>query len=434
MDAIVAVDDSELRELEATIERGVATFVEVGAALTRIRDGRLYLRGGYRTFEHYLRDRWDMARRSGYDYIYAAEVSANVRPAAHELPSLRHAAMLHGLPIQQQLELAAEVVERHGTIKWLRRRIVEKQRLQPDRAARVIDACAPGELDQRIRIEVGDARRLPLADNSAHLVVTSPPYNCRLSYDGYADWLPWDDYWHGLIEPALREVYRVLAPGGRLCLNMPNVIRQNVPQPGHSGRATQYQSRGRWKYKPPGADGDSWSVIVIPRVWALLEDIGFLPREHLTWCKGQEGGDGFITALTSTSTAWGTFASASNPVLRAVAEPVFVASKGTHSREPGPSDLSADEFKRLSKNVWFVPALTPDLDHPSMFPEELPQRLLKLYGYRGDLVVDPFLGSGTTAVAAARLERRFYGCDISSRYVAMARTRVARSLAEEAVA
>src|SRR5437764_1779051 len=107
----------------------------------------------------------------------------------------------------------------------------------------VLDVARTGEPPNRLRIDAqrrpvyddggvqvwhGDARALPLADGSVHLILTSPPYNCRVAYDGYDDWLPWDQYWHDLIEPSMRECFRVLALGGRLPFNLATYLRQDV--------------------------------------------------------------------------------------------------------------------------------------------------------------------------------------------------------------
>ncbi len=266
----------------------------------------------------------------------------------------------------------------------------------------------------------GDARALPLADESVHLIVTSPPYNARIKYDGYTDWLPWEDYWHGLIEPSLRECYRVLVHGGRIAVNIANVVRQDVG----GSREVTYTSLSGKKWKPAGANGAAWSVIVAPRLWSLLEEIGFLPREQLTWVKAADPAD------ISTSTAWGSWRSASNPVLRAVAEPVFIASKGSHARPTGESDLTAEEFKAWTRNAWMITAGHADqyLGHPAMFPVELPRRLIKLYSYVGDVVLDPFMGAGTTLRAAKDLRRTAIGVDVSERYCNLAAARCAQSI------
>jgi site-specific DNA-methyltransferase (adenine-specific) len=116
-------------------------------------------------------------------------------------------------------------------------------------------------------------------------------------------------------------------------------------------------------------------------------------------------------------------------VLRAVAQPVLVFSKGRHDRDRQPSDLLPEEFKPWSRNVWNIPMDNPaGVAHPARFPEELAHRLVKLYSYPGDQVLDPFLGSGTTAVAAARLHREAWGVDLSENYVRQARARVAAAL------
>jgi len=282
-----------------------------------------------------------------------------------------------------------------------------------------VNATRPFYEDGCVRVLHGDARNLPIDDGSVHLITTSPPYNCRLNYDGYDDWLPWDEYWHWLIEPSLRECFRVLVHGGRIAVNLANVIRQDIPE----GRPRPAYN-GRWRWKPPGSGGEAWSLMVAPRLWSLLEDIGFLPREQLTWVKAMNPED------IATSTAWGSWCSASNPVLRAVAEPVFIASKGTHARPPGQSDLTAAEFKAWTRNVWHITPGHADqyLDHPSKFPIELPRRLIKLYSYVGDVVLDPFCGSGSTLRAAKDAGRRAIGVEISSRYCALSANRCRQEL------
>jgi DNA modification methylase len=285
----------------------------------------------------------------------------------------------------------------------------------------LIVATIPLYAGDGVTIWQGDARALPLADQTAHLIVTSPPYNCRVAYDGYSDWLPWDEYWQDLIAPALAEAYRVLVHGGRIALNLANVVRQDVPD----GRErVRVWINGGFKWKPAGSGGGAWSVIVAPRLWTLLEEIGFLPREQLTWIKALRPED------IATSTAWGTWCSASNPVLRAVAEPVFVASKGTHTRPHGQSDLTPEEFKAWTRNAWNITSGHADqyLGHPAMFPLELPRRLIKLYSYVGDVVLDPFMGSGTTLRAAKNLGRHALGVEQSERYCQIAAARCAQQV------
>lgn len=280
-------------------------------------------------------------------------------------------------------------------------------------------------LPGRALLVQGDARHLPLPNGSIHLIVTSPPYNAGLPYDAVSDWLPWEDYWYGLIVPAMRECYRVLVEGGRLCLNMANVVRADA------ARCPLPQGKGRRRLaRPSGGGGSPWSILVETRLWPLLEDIGFLPREHLTWLKAEDPAD-----HGTGSTAWGTYRSARNPVLRGVAEPVFIASKGSFARGPGESDLTAAEFKAWTRNVWVVRADRKAAPwHPAEFPLELARRLIKLYSYVGDVVLDPFAGSGTTVYAARLAGRVGIGVEVSLRYCRLARERCSqdRLFAEEA--
>jgi site-specific DNA-methyltransferase (adenine-specific) len=160
------------------------------------------------------------------------------------------------------------------------------------------------------------------------------------------------------------------------------------------------------------------------------ESAGFLPlRERITWIKG-DSPDGVATS----STAWGSWRSPANPVLRATAEPVWIFDKGTHRRTPstenGPPDLTAAEYKAWTRNSWHISPAHADqsLDHPAIFPLELPRRLIKLYSFPGDIVLDPFMGSGTTLQAARLVGRTGRGVDISEKYCRLAAGRVSQQL------
>jgi site-specific DNA-methyltransferase (adenine-specific) len=222
-----------------------------------------------------------------------------------------------------------------------------------------------------------------LPDNSVHLMVTSPPYNVRKEYD---DDLTLDEY-RGLLQRVFRETYRVLVMGGRACINIANL--------------------GRKPYLP-----------LHLYVAQEMLDIGFLMRGEIIWNKASSA---------SSSTAWGSWLSASNPVLRDVHEYIMVFSKQSFSR---PSDgkqstIERDSFLEWTKSVWtFQAASAQKVGHPAPFPEELPQRLIELYTYRGDVVLDPFCGSGTTCLSAWRQGRHYVGYEIKPEYHKLAQERI----------
>ena len=221
-----------------------------------------------------------------------------------------------------------------------------------------------------------------VADDSVALVVTSPPYFAGKQYEeeldregvpgSYIEYL-------ALLRDVFAECKRVLEPGGRIAVNVANL--------------------GRKPYRSLAAD-----VMTI-----LQDDLHLLPRGEIVWQKG-EGASG--------SCAWGSFRSAANPVLRDVTERVIVASKGRFGRARSPkerrreglpheSSVGADDFMALTLDVWDIPPESAvRVRHPAPFPVELPQRLMELYTYRGDLVVDPFAGSGLHARGGAALRAR----------------------------
>jgi DNA modification methylase len=248
----------------------------------------------------------------------------------------------------------------------------------------------------------GDARFMTtVADASVALVVTSPPYFAGKQYEQELEreGIPatYLEYLQMLTE-VFAECVRTLEPGGRLAVNVANL--------------------GRKPYRSLSAD-----VIRI-----LEHDLGLLLRGELIWQKA-EGATG--------SCAWGSFRSAANPVLRDVSERVIVASKGRFDRArtvkqraaqglPHQSTILTDDFLSLTLDVWSLPAESARrVGHPAPFPVELPEKLMRLYTYADDLVLDPFMGSGSTLVAASRLGRRYVGYDLDPQYVTLAKRRVA---------
>lgn len=222
-----------------------------------------------------------------------------------------------------------------------------------------------------------------LADSSIHLMVTSPPYNVRKEYD---DDLTLEEYLE-LLRRVFQETRRVLVPGGRACVNLANL--------------------GRKPYLPLHA-----------YVIQLMLGIGFKMRGEIIWDKASSA---------SASTAWGSWMSATNPVLRDTHEYILVFSKDTFARpgEGKESTIRKEDFLDWTKSVWTFPAASArQIGHPAPFPEDLPRRLIELYSFRGDVVLDPFCGSGTTCLAARRAERHFVGYEIDPGYAALARERL----------
>ncbi|MHB1533222.1 MAG: DNA-methyltransferase [Acidimicrobiales bacterium] len=159
----------------------------------------------------------------------------------------------------------------------------------------------------------------------------------------------------------------------------------------------------------------------------MQDDLRLLLRGEIIWLK-QRGSSG--------SCAWGSFQRPGNPVLRDLTERVIVASKGRFDRAvpakvrarrelPSESSMTREDFMENTLDVWEIPAEgATRVGHPAPFPVELPARLIELYTYRGDLVLDPFAGSGTTAVAAVRADRYYCGYDLDESYIQLAEARV----------
>jgi len=252
----------------------------------------------------------------------------------------------------------------------------------------------------------GDARGMTesqVADSSVALMITSPPYFAGKEYEtdtttghvpaSYVEYL-------GQLEEVLAVCLRKLEPGGRMAVNVANL--------------------GRKPYRSLSAD-----------VMAILQDrLGMLLRGEIIWQKAKGAGG---------SCAWGSYRSPQNPVLRDVTERVVVASKGRFDRAikkarrealglPHQATIETEEFLEATLDVWEIPSERASrVGHPAPFPVALPRRLIELYTYTGDLVLDPFIGSGTTAVAAVETGRRYVGFDTEAGYIALAEERIAAS-------
>jgi DNA modification methylase len=223
-----------------------------------------------------------------------------------------------------------------------------------------------------------------LPDNSIHLMVTSPPYNVGKDYDIDQTLTEYLDF----IKQVWEQVQRVLVPGGRLCVNVANL--------------------GRKPYIPLHA-------LLIS---SLLE-LGFLMRGEIIWNKGSSA---------SRSTAWGSWKSASNSTLRDIHEYILVFCKSTFKRaNPAgrASTITRDDFLEFTKSVWELPTESArKVGHPAPFPLELPRRLIELYTFSGEVVLDPFMGSGQTALAAMQSGRHFIGYEVNEKYIKLANQRM----------
>jgi len=233
-----------------------------------------------------------------------------------------------------------------------------------------------------------DASHMDEVDSeSVQLVVTSPPYNVGKDYDEHEDALDLPAYL-SFLSGVWDECVRVLANGGRVAVNVANTWRKPY-LPLHSFIIQQ----------------------LLERSLAM--------RGEIIWDKG----------VSRISTAWGSWMSPSNPTLRDVHEYIAIFSKGDWRAQPrvpsAQADISSHEFLEWTKSIWsFSGESAKAVGHPAPFPIELPSRLIKLYSYPGDIVLDPFMGSGTTGIAAAALGRHYIGYEISPKYCKLAQERI----------
>jgi site-specific DNA-methyltransferase (adenine-specific) len=226
-----------------------------------------------------------------------------------------------------------------------------------------------------------------IPDNSLHLMITSPPYNVSKEYD---EDLSLKEYLE-MLRKVFTETYRVLINGGRACINVANL--------------------GRKPYIPLS---DYISQIMI--------EIGFNMRGEIIWNKA---------ASASPSTAWGSWMSASNPILRDIHEYILVFSKGDYKRERKKTEkdtkqntISKEEFMEWTKSIWtFNAESARRVGHPAPFPIDLPYRLIQLYSFTTDIILDPFMGSGTTAIAALKSNRNYVGFEINKDYIELINNR-----------
>jgi len=236
----------------------------------------------------------------------------------------------------------------------------------------------------------GDAievlKRLP--EGFVDLIITSPPYNVGKMYGeavndtkSYEEYLEFAKSW-------LERAYRVLKYGGRIAVNVPSCIQQST--------------KSKYAYM-------AFDYV------RLMREVGFIDMDWIVWVKTANG------LPVEKDTAWGSWCSPSHPYVRDACEYVIVMAKGSKKRvdRRGKNDITPEEFMQFTTNVWMIPPAR-DKEHPAVFPKELPYRLMKLYTWQGDVVLDPFLGSGTTLIVGLELGRRVVGIEVEERWCEVA--------------
>lgn len=245
-----------------------------------------------------------------------------------------------------------------------------------------IENIFPKELENKVLLGSSENMSM-IPDNSIHLMITSPPYNVSKEYD---DDLSLSEYLN-LLQNVFKETFRVLVNGGRACINVANL--------------------GRKPYIP-----------LSDYISQMMIEIGYNMRGEIIWNKA---------ASASPSTAWGSWQSASNPILRDIHEYILVFSKGDYKREKKDKEnsIGRDQFMEWTKSIWTMNAVSAkQIGHPAPFPEELPFRLIQLYSFKEDIVLDPFMGSGTTALSALKSTRKYIGFDTNEEYIKLANNRL----------
>ena len=271
----------------------------------------------------------------------------------------------------------------HDSSKFYNTRLYKGK--MPEKTQKYVENPVPPEVLNKVFCKSSEHMD-EIPDNSVHLMVTSPPYNVTKEYD---EDLTLEEY-RELLKRVFNETYKKLVVGGRVCVNIANV--------------------GRKPYIP------LHSYIIKD----MLE-IGFLMRGEILWNKSSSAG---------VSTAWGSWKSPRNPTLRDIHEYILIFSKGSYSRletNNKESTIKKEEFLEFTKSIWnFSAESATRVKHPAPFPEELPYRCIQLFTFKGDVVLDPFVGSGTTCIAALKTGRFFIGYDNNKKYVDIARRRILR--------
>jgi len=274
----------------------------------------------------------------------------------------------------------------HDSSAYYARRINEDASQNKKKPVKYSENPLPDHLVNRVLLDtcVSPVKSNRLPPRSVHLMVTSPPYAVGKDYD---EDLSLSEY-RKLLKGAWRETRRVLVPGGRVCINVASI--------------------GRKPYIPLHA-----------YIIQDMERLGFLMRGEIIWDKGSSAGS---------STAWGSWRSASNPCIRDQHEYILVFSKGSYQRpkvDERSDTIGRDDFLDFTRSIWHMNAESAKrVGHPAPFPVELPRRCIEMYTYTDEVIFDPFMGSGTTGVAAIESGRRFVGYETDTAYQQRATQRI----------
>lgn len=227
-----------------------------------------------------------------------------------------------------------------------------------------------------------------IPENSIDLIVTSPPYNIGIKYDGYNDKMEWKDYykWCALW---LSECLRILKPDGRMALN-------------------HYLSFGNSKYR----------TAPLMELNHIAIGLGFHHHSCAIW----------TDVTLSNKTAWGSFMSASSPYVNSPFEGILILFKDHWKKDKsGISDISKKDFINLTHGIWNIKTETHGLT-PACFSIDFAEKCIKLLSYQNDLVLDPFSGSGTVALACHRNKRNFIAIEQSEKYCSISKERISQQL------
>ena len=248
--------------------------------------------------------------------------------------------------------------------------------------------------NDRFKLIQGDVLTTDLVDNeSIDLIVTSPPYNVDIQYNSNKDDVTYGEYLE-FSRKWMTRCFDWLKDDGRFCLNIP-------------------LDKNKGGQQSVGAD-----------LTTIAKEIGFQYHSTIIWNEGN----------ISRRTAWGSWMSASAPYVIAPVELIVVLYKKNWKKTSGSkeSDISRQEFMDWTNGMWvFNGESKKRIGHPAPFPVELPRRCVKLFSYVGDVILDPFCGSGTTMIAAITNNRKGIGIDVDKKYCNLAQNRITENLLPE---